>query len=313
MSKIKLVSCELTNHCNLKCRHCYLDKNVSRELSTQEWLEIFDVLKEYGVEHVTLTGGEPLTRIDIVKIVEKAKKNEFFCAITTNGLLLSDEGARGLKSAGIDFVQVSIEGGEKYHDKIRGLGAYKGAIKAIERLDRNKIKFGTMTTLTKGNFNNIDTIVQDLNNHSVTKISFEKYLYTGKNDPDLTLRQDELRTAFSNVKRISINEPMKFLLFNRKKTNSYGGCLAGAYTCAISAHGKIKLCAKIPIEFGEVSLKNLSTLDKKPIIKKIVEREFDHGNCCSCPNLRACGGCRAEAYFHGNILGSDPSCWINHK
>jgi radical SAM protein with 4Fe4S-binding SPASM domain len=61
---------EVTNSCNLKCRHCYAhsgpESDRSAELSLEEWRRVVDDAIDYGVEVLTFIGGEPTIRIDLV-------------------------------------------------------------------------------------------------------------------------------------------------------------------------------------------------------------------------------------------------------
>ena len=66
---------ELTYRCNHSCIFCSCpweddDTYKQSELSLQEWYAVIDQLIKYGVNYITLTGGEPLTRSDLRNIIE---------------------------------------------------------------------------------------------------------------------------------------------------------------------------------------------------------------------------------------------------
>ena len=66
---------ELTYRCNHSCIFCSCpweddDTYKQSELSLQEWYAVIDRLIKYGVNYITLTGGEPLTRSDLRNIIE---------------------------------------------------------------------------------------------------------------------------------------------------------------------------------------------------------------------------------------------------
>lgn len=79
---------------------------------------------------------EPLLHPDICEIVKLIKKSGHTVQMATNGYLLPDK-AEELLNAGLDFIQVSIDGPEKVHDTIRGVnGAYRNAIDGIRILNQ---------------------------------------------------------------------------------------------------------------------------------------------------------------------------------
>lgn len=85
-----VVHLELTRHCGLRCKHCYISAGKPRksELSTTEWKNILDQLRDLEVLSVYFTGGDPLLRKDCLEIVTYAKKIGMSCNLLTNGLEL---------------------------------------------------------------------------------------------------------------------------------------------------------------------------------------------------------------------------------
>ena len=64
MKTPKSVDLEITNMCNLRCKHCShfsSEGDVDRDISTEEWLEFFEELNRCAVMDVCLQGGEPLS------------------------------------------------------------------------------------------------------------------------------------------------------------------------------------------------------------------------------------------------------------
>jgi len=74
--------------------------------------------------HITVTGGEPFVRRDFVELlgVLAANRRRLSFAVLTNGTLIDAPVARSLRELGACFVQVSIEGTQATHDRIRGDG-----------------------------------------------------------------------------------------------------------------------------------------------------------------------------------------------
>ena len=97
---------EVTHRCNLRCRHCcVVPEPGKKELSTQEVRSVFDQLVEAGCLHVTLTGGEPLMRKDILTLMDYARRIGLFVHLFTNATLVTPQIADTLK----EFRLVSLE------------------------------------------------------------------------------------------------------------------------------------------------------------------------------------------------------------
>ena len=105
----------VTDRCNLRCQYCMPEEEyiwLKREeiLSFEEIVELVGIFTELGVEKVRLTGGEPLLRRDLARLVSLLAQNERIrdLALTTNGILLAAH-ARSLREAGLERVTVSLD------------------------------------------------------------------------------------------------------------------------------------------------------------------------------------------------------------
>ena len=101
----------ITNRCNENCIYCHHDGMVSSkdEMTPDEIYRICGIAKRIGVKKIRLSGGDPLVRKDIVEIVDKIASLDFKdISLTTNGVLL-EKYAQGLKDAGLDRVNVSLD------------------------------------------------------------------------------------------------------------------------------------------------------------------------------------------------------------
>jgi GTP 3',8-cyclase len=105
----------VTDRCNLRCAYCMPEAEYAwlpREdlLHFEEISRLADVFTGVGVDRVRLTGGEPLVRRDLPRLVRllAAKPALRDLAMTTNGVLL-EEHAAALKEAGLHRVTVSLD------------------------------------------------------------------------------------------------------------------------------------------------------------------------------------------------------------
>lgn len=120
----------VTDRCNYKCVYCRTGNEGAQfaELTAQEYLRIIRVFVSLGIEKVRLTGGEPLLRKNLVRLVaelaelgtspstepssqpvsSQQDRQPLDIALTTNGHLLA-ELAAPLKAAGLNRVTVSMD------------------------------------------------------------------------------------------------------------------------------------------------------------------------------------------------------------
>jgi len=112
---INYLRISVTDRCNLRCRYCMPEEGV--QLMPHDDILTFEEIKalvkagiEQGITKVRLTGGEPLVRKDIVKLVKMIAELPGIedLAMTTNGILL-DRFAGELKEAGLQRVNISLD------------------------------------------------------------------------------------------------------------------------------------------------------------------------------------------------------------
>ncbi|MDR2889411.1 MAG: radical SAM protein, partial [Lachnospiraceae bacterium] len=117
---------EVTMGCNMRCGHCgsSCTNPLKDELNTVEALDLCDQIAGLGVQWITLSGGEPLTRKDITKLVGRLHDKGVTVNLITNGWALNETMAVQLKESGIATVAISIDGTEAIHDQIRKEGSF---------------------------------------------------------------------------------------------------------------------------------------------------------------------------------------------
>ena len=105
----------VTDRCNIRCFYCMPNENVQfvpREdiLSFEEITRFVRVVAQMGVRRLRVTGGEPLVRSDVPRLVEKlaALPGIEDLALTTNGMLLAEQ-AVALRSAGLQRLNISLD------------------------------------------------------------------------------------------------------------------------------------------------------------------------------------------------------------
>jgi cyclic pyranopterin phosphate synthase len=112
---INYLRVSITDRCNLRCVYCMPEEGIKllphhEIMSYEEIVEVVKVAIEIGVNKVRITGGEPLVRKDLPRLVSMIAKlhgiKDF--GLTTNGILLEDQ-AEALAQAGLHRVNISLD------------------------------------------------------------------------------------------------------------------------------------------------------------------------------------------------------------
>ena len=118
---------ELTHRCPLSCPYCSNPQELSRrgaELSTDTWVRVFQEAAALGVLQLHLSGGEPASRRDLVELVNAACHHGLYTNLITSGIGLTEKRLAALDEAGLDHVQLSLQGTDAGMADL--IGGYKG-------------------------------------------------------------------------------------------------------------------------------------------------------------------------------------------
>jgi AdoMet-dependent heme synthase len=161
----RLIFWELTQGCNLACKHCRAEATVERapdELSTEQCKMIIDdITKDYRPVLI-LTGGEPLYRPDLFELAGYAHEKGARVCLASNGTLITDAIARRLKDVGIQRVAISMDGATaEVHDSFRGIpGAWEGALRGATAVMAAGIEVQFNITVAQHNKHQIPAIIR---------------------------------------------------------------------------------------------------------------------------------------------------------
>ncbi|WP_114391393.1 pyrroloquinoline quinone biosynthesis protein PqqE [Notoacmeibacter marinus] len=104
---------ELTHRCPLACPYCSNPvalKPASEELTTEQWVRVLREAAALGVLHVHFSGGEPLARSDLTELTAAARNAGLYTNLITSGIGLTQKRLKALAEAGMDHVQLSLQG-----------------------------------------------------------------------------------------------------------------------------------------------------------------------------------------------------------
>src|SRR5271157_3957112 len=104
---LRYLEMQITDRCNLKCKHCYIDRPGSNELPAETIRDILDEFESMQGLRLLITGGEPLAHRDFGTINALLPHYGFRKILFTNGLLLSKV---VLERLNVDEIQFSVDG-----------------------------------------------------------------------------------------------------------------------------------------------------------------------------------------------------------
>lgn len=319
---------ELTDSCNLRCRHCSAGQLPRNEpmLTLEELEGLFKSMKRIGTFRLGLTGGEPLLRDDLMEIIDLAVKYRLSPCLTTNGLLLTEGIAEELGKRELVWLNISLEGATpQTHDYIRGKGTFNQVLENVAMASKY-CRFSLAFTLMKTNYHESRACARlakqvgaeaavfrpiypigTASQHSELMLSFSEYLEALD---DLAALEKVINT--SNVQFCN-NHPWgpQTRIDSHSIVFSNFGCGAGNLVCSVSVSGEVSPCSYLTSSYiaGNIKEEPLEHIwSNNPVFKNI--RSLKHNNFCKkCKSYRICrGGCRARALAMSHSINT-PDLW----
>ena len=294
-----IVSWNTTNACNMYCAHCYRDAGckAEEELSTEEAKKLLEEIARAGFKIMIFSGGEPLTRPDILELVRHAARLHLIPVFGTNGTLITPEMARGLKEAGAKGMGISLDSLDREkHDKFRSFpGAWEGAVRGMRNCREAGLPFQVHTTVMDWNQSELEAMTDFAVEIGAKAHHFFFLVPTGRAK---TIAEESLRAeAYEDVltrimkKQQEVDIELKptcapqFIRIADQlgyKTRVRRGCLAGLSYCIISPRGKVQPCAYLNMELGDVRQMPFDEIWRNnEVLKKLRTLEYS-GGCGTC-------------------------------
>ncbi|MCL5985990.1 MAG: radical SAM protein [Actinobacteria bacterium] len=281
---LRYLELQITDKCNLKCKHCYIDGSSGSELSLIQIEDVLSQFEEMQGLRVLITGGEPLLHAGFDEINEMLPRFFIRKVLLTNGLLLSRKLLKGLN---VEEVQISVDGLRDAHDAIRGRGTFARAIEAIRLSVECGFDVSVATMVHPGNLADFDDMERLFKGLGVKDWTVDVPCVTG-------------RLVAHSEFQISAAEGGRYLGYGYGSGyhGDSSGFACGLHLMAVSADGSVSKCTFYqPVGRIEDGLMNCWER-----IKPIRLDELK----CDCKYIETCrGGCRYRAELLGDSLGKD--------
>ncbi len=333
----------LTNECNLYCKHCYSSANQERDqgLTFEEIKRIAEDLPSVKVKFVILSGGEPLLREDLFSIAKLLKEKGMKTYLSTNGLLV-EEHIESIKE-NFDYVGISIDGPPPIHDAFRGKrGAFEKSMRALRLCLERGIKVGLRFTLTPFTSKSLPFIFQLVEEERIPKLYISHLVYSGRAKRLTDLEKRDYRKwvdfivekSFEYVEKgkgIDVvtgnNEADAVVLYAEFKRRHpdlaeefyerlrvWGGNQAGVRLANIDFRGNLKPDPFFFHPLGNLRERSFVQIwNGNGLLDFLRERPRRlKGKCAQCPYTEICNGnSRARAYaVFGDYREEDPACYL---
>lgn len=250
---------EITNRCNLKCRHC--GSSCSSKGQSLTVKDIENTLMSLTTDRpmICLTGGEPLLHPAFLEIAGCVRSMGFSWGMTTNATLIDKAMAFKLKEAGLATVSVSFDGLEPAHDALRqSKGAWRLAVRGLQCLQAVGFKPQVTTVVHQENIHVLDPLYALLCEMGITSWRIINVEPIGRACElgDLLLSPDQFRYLLSYIrdKRFDPACDMEVTFgcshylgveSERMVRDHYFLCGAGILTASVRSNGDICACLDI--------------------------------------------------------------------
>ncbi len=326
------VKWEVTNRCNLRCRHCLVDagQSMDQELSTAEALGLVDTCVGLGVHNLGILGGEPLLRDDVFTVMEYAISKRLAVTLTTNAIAIDEAVASKIAALRLHDLAVSVDGIGEVHDRFRGVrGAFDRTVQGIHNLVKYRAPFAIFTVVAKHNLHQLGEIVDLAVALGAAKFAVNDLQPSGRGQAlrDLCMSQEEydrLGQIMAEKRAEHRDRPIRLIWsgVGRKPATPDAArgpllmskCGAGLTELTVGAEGTIRACPFLAPTTENIRQRSLEAIwfDSEPL-NRYRDRTGLKGRCGVCQIKYACSGCRARAEsFLGDPLGPDIRCRLDY-
>ena len=318
---------EITHRCPLHCVYCSNPLElaaVNSELSTQEWVDVFQQAGKLGMLHAHFTGGEPLARPDLTELIAGARVAGLYTNLITSGLGLAEPRLQALVEAGLDHIQLSFQDSrEDSANWIAGAKAHANKIELSRIIRSHKIAFTVNLVIHRQNIDHLEEMITFIEQLAPERMEIAHTQYYGwalQNRAALLPTRAQVERAVETVAaaetrlagRIRVDSVVPDY-YARYPKACMGGW--GRRLMLINPAGKVLPCHAAEIipglEFENVRKRSLEHIWRESSsFQRFRGEEWMPEPCRSCDRrTEDFGGCRCQALLlTGDAAATDPAC-----
>jgi radical SAM protein with 4Fe4S-binding SPASM domain len=320
------VHTSVTNRCSQQCDGCYMDSSAgcNNELTTEEWKHHFKTLRDMGVFHVALGGGEAFERDDFGELVSYCRTIGLVPNLTTNGQSIGEKEVAICRQMG--QVNISIDGINDRFTINGRQGSFEKADNAISLLKKAGVHIGINCVVSCKNYPFLIEVIEYASRRKLNEVEFLKYKPSGRGRQlydEYALSQEMIREFYPMLLRFSKKYKMEIkidcsfipaLAYHKPPKDeleklAVTGCDGGNLLMAVRSDGSFSGCSFMensePVSEIKDRWRKSEHLNN---FRKLVNCAKEP--CKSCEYLETCRcGCRAvSVYKTGDVFAPDPEC-----
>ncbi len=322
---------EVTHRCPLHCVYCSNPMQLAgtaAELSTEDWVNVFQQAGKLGMLHAHFTGGEPLARPDLAEMIAAARAAGLYTNLITSGIGLNETRLQVLVDAGLDHIQISFQDSrEEPANWIAGAKAHAHKIELSRIIRRqirqNKIAFTVNLVVHRQNLDHLEEMIEFIERLNPERVEIAHAQYYGW---ALANRASLLPTHAQLEKAVTIVADAEKRLAGRIRIDSVvpdyyakypKACMGGwgRRLMLINPAGKVLPCHAAEIlpglSFDNVREKTLEWIwQESSSFRRFRGQDWMPEPCRSCDRRSEdFGGCRCQAFLlAGDATVTDPAC-----
>ena len=321
---------EVTHSCPLHCPYCSNPLELVRrsaELTTDDWTRVLSEAAGLGIVQAHISGGEPLLRPDLARIVAAARSAGVYTQLVTSGLGLDAARLDTLVEAGLDSVQLSVQDVDPaISDRIAGRRSFAAKERAAAVIREAGLPFGLNVVLHRHNLDRLPELIELGVQWGVDRVELANTQFYGwalRNRAALLPTRDQIERAKETValsrERLGREPELVWVV-----PDYYEGvpkpCMGGwgARSITVGPDGTALPCPAaydiadlVPPNVGDHSLAWI--WESSAAFNAYRGTDWMTGPCWSCSRREIdFGGCRCQAYaLTGDAARTDPACALS--
>jgi pyrroloquinoline quinone biosynthesis protein E len=325
----RAIIAELTHRCPLHCVYCSNPVEMQRrseELSTTEWISIFQQAGEMGVLQLHLTGGEPLARNDLTELVRAGRTARLYLNLITSGVGLSESRLDALIEAGLDHIQLSFQDSEEASaNEIAGARSHAVKLRMAAMIRERGIAFTVNMVVHRHNLGRLEDMIAFAEQSGAHRLEIANVQYYGwalRNRDALLPTRAQLDRSVEIIEaarqrlqgrlRIEFVLPDYYAKYPKPCMNGWGH-----QQMLIDPAGRVLPCHAAPVipglEFFSARERPLRWIwEDSPAFNRFRDESWMPEPCRSCDRrTRDFGGCRCQAFLlTADAAATDPVCTL---
>lgn len=320
---------ELTYACPLRCAYCAnpLQVPAGDALAPTDWLRILEEAEALGVTHVHFTGGEPLLHGALEQLIARARQLDLYVTLITSGLPLQRDRLARLADAGLEHVQLSLQGTRSETNRaIAGHDELAHKLVVASWVKQLGLALTLNVVLARHNLDQLDELLQLAERLAPDRLELAHAQYLGwalRNRERLLPSRDSLQQARARIAawRPRLEPAMEVVaVLADYHAGRPRACMDGwaSRYLVVTPQGLLLPCQaahNLPgLAFDDVRSASLAELwQRSPALRRFRGAQGLREPCASCSRRSTdFGGCRCQAFaLTGDAAAADPACRLS--